>query len=442
MINLEIKPQRPAIIKGFDNEIYALVKASGALENQESVSLPLNLAIVIDRSGSMDGAPLEEAKKSANFIVNRLRPVDRIAIVAYDHMAEVIVPSQKVTNKSAINEMINSVVSGGTTDLHQGWLAGAEEVARNKTPNSLNRVMLLSDGNANAGETSSHVISTRCGRLAEEGIVTSTYGLGFSFNESLMIDMARAGLGQSYYGETADDLLDPFQEEFDLLTNTIAWNLKLKAETPNFVDCKLVNKFKSAEETENCWHLSDLAEGGDAWALFKLKVRDPQNGGQKIEVLRCNLSFDTKVEGEVKTNTVGPVKLILDRLSPSAFNAIAENDEVKKRVDELLVADLQERAREASLRGDWNRVEQIIMKGRKIARDNEWLQNSLRELQVYATRRQRDEFSKEAFYSSDKMNRRLSSHSEMSSNSYDVSDEYDKKAYLRRKIARGKRMSR
>ena len=99
MINLEIKPQRPAIIKGFDNEIYALVKASGALENQESESLPLNLAIVIDRSGSMDGAPLEEAKKSANFIVNRLRPVDRIAIVAYDHMAEVIVPSQKVTNK-------------------------------------------------------------------------------------------------------------------------------------------------------------------------------------------------------------------------------------------------------------------------------------------------------------------------------------------------------
>ena len=82
------------------------------------------------------------------------------------------------------------------------------------------------------------------------------------------------------------------------------------------------------------------------------------------------------------------------------------------------------------------------MEGRKIARDNEWLQNSLSELQVYATRRQRDEFSKEAFYSSDKMNRRLSSHSEMSSNSYDVSDEYDKKAYLRRKIARGKRMSR
>ena len=63
-------------------------------------------------------------------------------------------------------------------------------------------------------------------------------------------------------------------------------------------------------------------------------------------------------------------------MSPSAFNAIAEDDEVKKS-RELLVADLQERAREASLRGDWNRVEQIIMEGGKIARDNEWLQKSL-----------------------------------------------------------------
>ena len=69
-------------------------------------------------------------------------------------------------------------------------------------------------------------------------------------------------MGQSYYGETADDLLDPFQEEFDLLINTIAWNLKLSAETPNFVDCSLVNKFKRAEETQECWHLSDLAEDG------------------------------------------------------------------------------------------------------------------------------------------------------------------------------------
>ena len=122
-------------------------------------------------------------------------------------------------------------------------------------------------------------------------------------------------------------ILDPFQEEFDLLTNTIAWNLKLKAETPNFVDCKLVNKFKSAEETENSWHLSDLAEGGDAWALFKL-CRDPRME-QKIEVLRCNLSLIQKLRRS-SSKLSRSVKLILDRLSPSAFNAIAENERSKR----------------------------------------------------------------------------------------------------------------
>ena len=442
MIDLKIKAQRPAIIKGYENEIYALVKASASDNAQHSESLPLNLSIVIDRSGSMAGLPLEEAKKSAAYIVSKMRDIDRLAIVTYDHNARVILPSQRVLNKAAINEVIFSITGGGSTDLHQGWLAGAEEVARNKSSNSLNRVLLLSDGNANSGETSAEVISSQCGQLADEGIITSTYGLGHHFNEQLMISMARTGLGQSYYGETADDLLDPFQEEFDLLINTFAWNLKLKAEAPNFVDFELLNKFKVAENDHARWHLPNLAEGGEAWALFKLKVNDLNENAKTIEVLRCNLSYETKVNDEVKIHNEGPIKLVLDRLSPSAFNAIAEDEEVKRRLDELTIANLQERAREASLRGDWVRVEQIIVEGRRVAGTNEWLQNNLAELAVFAKRRQRDQFSKEAIYSADKMNRRLSSSSEMHSMDYDMSAEIDKKAYLRRKVSRGKRMPR
>ena len=109
MINLEIKAQRPALIKGYDNEIYALVKASAEQVNRDVESLPLNLAIVIDRSGSMAGQPLEEAKKSAVFIVNKMRSIYRIAIVVYDNNANVVVPSQKVINKASIIEMISSI---------------------------------------------------------------------------------------------------------------------------------------------------------------------------------------------------------------------------------------------------------------------------------------------------------------------------------------------
>ena len=163
MINLEIKAQRPAIIQGYENEIYALVKASASENmNEKRDSLPLNLSIVIDRSGSMAGPPLEEAKKSAAYIVGKMREIDTISIVAYDHSAKVVVPSQKVENKGAINAAINMIVEGGSTNLHQGWLLGAEEVAKNKSSQSLNRVLLLSDGNANQGETSENVISDQC----------------------------------------------------------------------------------------------------------------------------------------------------------------------------------------------------------------------------------------------------------------------------------------
>ena len=96
----------------------------------------------------MRGRPLDEAKKCACMIVNSLKSNDRISIIAYDSRAEVIVPSTKVYNAEQIINSIRNIFCQGMTDLHAGWLLGAEEVARYKTENSVNRVLLLSDGMA------------------------------------------------------------------------------------------------------------------------------------------------------------------------------------------------------------------------------------------------------------------------------------------------------
>ena len=107
--------------------------------------------------------PILICNEEHRFIVaEQMREIDTISIVSYDHSAKVVVPSQKVENKGAINAAINMIVEGGSTNLHQGWLLGAEEVAKNKSSQSLNRVLLLSDGNANQGETSENVISDQC----------------------------------------------------------------------------------------------------------------------------------------------------------------------------------------------------------------------------------------------------------------------------------------
>ncbi len=434
MLNMNITPQRPALLEGYDNESHALLQITA----DEGLTLPtreksLNLAIVIDRSGSMDGRPLDEAKKAAIMMVQRMSAEDRVAVVTYDSEARVIVPSTLCVDRQSIIERIRQVTSGGTTALHDGWLLGAEEVARQKTPTSLNRVLLLSDGNANVGLQDVDAIKSQCAQLADNEVTTSTYGLGHQFNEHLMIGMADAGLGQGYYGETADDLADPFNEEFELLLNTLATRIVMKAETPAHVSMELVNDFR---ERDGGWAMPDLAVGGEIWALFKLKIARENVGRGDGEVLRCNIAFQTR-DGE--TLQEGPVKLSLDPLAPNAFAAVAEDEKVRRRVGELLVAYYQRESADAARVGDWPRVERIVAEAKLASQDNEWMQQSLAELEKYAHRKQREQFAKEARYSARTMSKRMVSADEMDLN-YSLDLESEKAAYLRRKTERGKRM--
>ena len=434
MLNMTITPQRPALLEGYDNETHALLQITA----DKGLTLPtreksLNLAIVIDRSGSMDGRPLDEAKKAAIMMVERMSAEDRVAVVTYDSEAQVIVPSTLCVDRQSIIERIRQVTSGGTTALHDGWLLGAEEVARQKTPTSLNRVLLLSDGNANVGLQDVDAIKSQCAQLADNEVTTSTYGLGHQFNEHLMIGMADAGLGQGYYGETADDLADPFNEEFELLLNTLATRIVMKAETPAHVSMELVNDFR---ERDGGWAMPDLAVGGEIWALFKLKIARENVGRGDGEVLRCNIAFQMR-DGE--TLQEGPVKLSLDPLAPNAFAVVAEDEKVRRRVGELLVAYYQRESADAARVGDWPRVERIVAEAKLASQDNEWMQQSLAELEKYAHRKQREQFAKEARYSARVMSKRMVSADEMDL-SYSLDLESEKAAYLRRKTERGKRM--
>jgi Ca-activated chloride channel family protein len=434
MLNLTITPQREALLKGFDNEFHALLQVNTDESAQpKDRNNTLNLAIVIDRSGSMAGRPLDEAKRSAIMMVNQMHSDDRIAIITYHSETELVVPSTLCEDKEEIIHRINGITEGGATALHAGWLMGAEEVAKNKTEKSLNRVLLLSDGNANQGLTNVSEIKSQCAQLADAGVTTSTYGLGHNFNELLMIEMAGSGLGQGYYGETADDLADPFREEFELLLNTVASSLILEAEAPSIVNFQLMNNFR---RTDQGWSMPDIASGGEGWALFKLTINKDDIGDKPIEVFRCLVTYKDK---DGVTNKTEPVKLILEPLSPNAFAAIMENEKVISRASELLVASYQREAREAAQAGDWIRVDQIIAQAKIVAKDDQWMQTLIASLEKYSRRRQREQFSKEAIYSSEKMNKRLVAEDE-SRIMYSIDREIGKAAYLRRKTERGKRL--
>ena len=434
MLNLSFSPDRNGLLADRSNYMNVLLRLSAPEKPDRIVERkPLNLSIVIDRSGSMSGKPLSEAVRCASMIVDRASSKDRLSIVSYDNEIRIDVPSQKVENKSLFKTALQAIHEGGTTDLHGGWLAGAEQLAMHLKKSEITRVLLLSDGNANAGVTDLNRIVRHCGTMADEGVETSTYGLGDAFNEHLMTEMARAGHGNSYYGQTADDLMDPFQEEFDLLSAISVKKVRLQLVPKNGITVKQKNGYRL--DSSGNFILPDVAFGSEAWTLIKISVPKEllELNKRSIHVLTALVTF----EDQNGVHHESFAELHLNILPQSAFNALEVDPVVRSRDSELRAARYQEIARDAARRGDWERVERLLKRIRDEAVHNPWLKATIAELERYASRREVQSFSKEAFYKSQKMRTRLSSLDE--SVSYSMSVESFKPSFLRRKIEEGKK---
>ena len=434
---LIITPRRSALLAGHDNALDLLVRVQAPAAPAELPALqPLNLALVIDRSGSMHGRPLAEAKRCAAFIVDSLAADDRVSLVAYDHDVDVLVAQRRVGDRAGLHAAIGAISSRGTTALYDGWYQGAGEAAQGTDRAGVSRVLLLSDGQANQGLTDLAEIAARCTGMAEVGVTTSTYGLGHGFNEDLMVAMAQAGRGNSYYGQTADDLMDPFREEFALLQALCAKRLRLALRAPDGVTVTVRNRYE--RDAEGRWQLPDLAYGGEAWALVSLRVPAAlaaQAGGERL-VLEAALTYED-LAGEA--HRLPDQALRLPWLPQDAYAAVAKDPLVNERLGELDAADLQDEARTAARHGDWDRVDALLAQARREAADNPWLQAALEVLQRYADRREQASFSKEAIYASRRMHSRLADRDESVSH-YAPDKESAKAPFLRRKTEQGRRV--
>jgi Ca-activated chloride channel family protein len=430
-----ITARRPALLAGHDNELDVLVRIQAPDAPAERPTRnPLHLSLVIDRSGSMAGQPLAEAKRCAEFVLDGLQPTDRLSVVTYDGVAQTLVPAVPLADKEPIRRAIREISEGGCTNLHGGWLQGAGTLAPHTKDEVTSRVILLSDGCANAGLTDHDPIYAQCADLARAGVSTSTYGLGHGFNEELMIGMARHGQGSSYYGQTADDLMDPFREEFELLNALCARRVRLEIEPAPGVKAKLLNDYVA--DGDNAWLLPNLAYAGEAWAVVRLRVPSPaaaaEGQGEGSSLPLCSFSVRyTTLDGEPRA--IQPFALALAALPASAFHAIAEDELVARRVDELEAAYLQGKARIAARRGDWSAVTRALSKAERIAESNPWVAASLDELRELAARKDQEMFAKESAFASRRMSTRLTEQNESRSMEAPAAA-----SFLRRKTNQGK----
>ncbi len=190
-----------------DKRARLLMASFTASEDATQQTSPAMVSVVIDRSGSMSGRKLEITKEAVAKLIRSLSPVDRLAIVTYDDKVDLLsglaAPSESLARK------VEAIDDGGSTNLYEGWLTGAKVVGRG------GRVILLSDGQANAGRyTHADELRIHASRTYEAfGVTTTTIGVGTDYDEALMAGMARSGAGSHYFAHTAEAIDDAFSRE-------------------------------------------------------------------------------------------------------------------------------------------------------------------------------------------------------------------------------------
>jgi Ca-activated chloride channel homolog len=229
---------------------------------------PINISLVLDRSGSMAGAKLDAAREAAVFLVQRLALEDRVSVVAYDDDIETVALPVTGADGARVTQAINHIQTGGCTNLSGGWLRGRELVAAHAQPGSVNRVLLLTDGLANAGITAHSLLCGMASGAKREGVTTSTIGFGADYDERLLRGMADAGGGNTWYIERPDQAPGVFEEEIEGLLSLSAQNVAVEIRPGAHVRLvKLHNKYP---------HL-DLPAGARRYELGDLYAREPKS---------------------------------------------------------------------------------------------------------------------------------------------------------------------
>jgi Ca-activated chloride channel family protein len=430
-----ITPLKPVLIIGMAQKLPVLVRVQtpDAPPSETVARKPYHLSLVIDHSGSMSGDPLREAVRCARHIVDRLDPADQASLVIFDDRVKTLVGAQPVGDRKALHMALTRIHEGGSTNLHGGWKAGAEGLFPGAAESAVARVILLSDGNANVGEiTDTEPIAALCQQAAEKGVTTSTYGLGRSFNEDLMVAMAQKGRGNHYYGDTAADLFQPFGEEFDLISNLHSRHVKLALGAPQGIKITLLNDYP-VEERDGfpLIRLPDIPFGAEAWAIVELEIPAGFALESGNQFLQAGVTGSTP-EGE--PIAYPDATLTLTAVSPAAWDAVLADPLVAARLAELAAAELLVQARRAADAGDWAAIDRMLAEARQRFAGFPWVIEILESVEEIARERDMARFSKESLYSSRKMHSRLSSKDELGA----TADEGAKASYLRRKKAQGK----
>lgn len=224
----------PAVLAQKKRRVVLRVGAKTLRRPDAEERLPLNVSIVLDKSGSMRSQEkMQHAKQGAIDMISYLDEADIVSVVIFADQAQILVPAQRLVNKQAVIRSIQSIRAGGSTALHDGISLGRREVAKNATSGYLNRIVLLSDGLANVGPRTDRELFGLAENFMGDNMHCSAIGVGLDFNEKLLSGLAEFSGGNYYYARNGDDLPEIFEREVKRSTTVVAKDIRIKVIAAN-----------------------------------------------------------------------------------------------------------------------------------------------------------------------------------------------------------------
>ncbi len=256
---------------------YIVFKIKGEADGENSPRVPLNLSLILDRSGSMAGqSKLELVKRAAAFVIDRLLEQDRVSLVAFDDKVRVAGSSCSATpaNRELLKAQLQKLKPGGGTNLSEGWFQGIEEVAKFQAERTyLNQVWLFTDGQANKGITDPEELATHAGQFRQRGIITTTFGFGSDTDENLLEAMGEKGGARFQHIREAGKIPQTFAGELQERLRTVGRELALQIDLPAGVELGNLNDFEMSKGKGHAIiRLGDVFAGEEKLVVIKLRI--------------------------------------------------------------------------------------------------------------------------------------------------------------------------
>ncbi len=344
-LNCQVGRERMTVT-GSSQLAYVLVEARVS-DQATQTRMPLNLALVLDHSGSMRGQKIRAVKDAVKLVIDQMAPGDIVSVVIFDDNVKVVVPAQHVMDRELLKAAVEGIKDGGGTAMSLGMNIGLTELRKNATPQTVNRMILLTDG-ATYGDVD------RCRRIADDagaaGVGIYPMGIGADWQEDLLDNIGQRSSGMpAEFIQRPEDAVALFQAQLQSAEAVSVRNAQLTVRLSGGVAPKRAVKVlpvitelgqDTLSDREVIVHLGDMERGTPQAVLLDLMVENRPAG--VFRIAQAELSYDAPSGGQERVRADAVVTFTNDVVPPEEANALVMNYAEKANAHRLVTRVLDE----------------------------------------------------------------------------------------------------